>query len=218
MKFLRILLPVSALLAALVLVFCQKPLAAATLGGAGLLLGLIAFWEGGRVGAGELLSVSALAALAAAGRILFAPIPQFQPATAVVILAGCLYGARAGAMTGVLLAFLSNLALGQGGWTLWQMLAWGAVGAISALFRKAPRPVLCLWSMVAAFLFSLIVDGWTLTFAAPSSLSGALAILGAGLLANIPHAVGNPIFVALLQRPFSSLFARLKDKYRRENV
>ena len=72
--------------------------------------------------------------------------------------------------------------------------------------------------MAAAFLFSLIVDCWTLTFAAPSSLSGALAILGAGLLANIPHAVGNPIFVALLQGPFSSLFARLKEKYRRENV
>ena len=69
-----------------------------------------------------------LAALAAAGRILFAPIPDFKPVSAIAIIAGVAFGRKSGFMVGSLAALASNFFFGQGVWTPWQMYAWGLVG------------------------------------------------------------------------------------------
>ena len=73
----------------------------------------------------ELAMVASVAALAAAGRIVFAAIPSVQPVTVMVLLTGFVFGTAAGFVTGATTAFVSNLFLGQGPWTIWQMLAWG---------------------------------------------------------------------------------------------
>ena len=72
-------------------------------------------------------------AAAAAGRVLFAAVPGVQPVTVIVVAAGAALGARAGVAVGMLAAFTSNFFLGQGLWTPWQMLGWGACGAVGAL-------------------------------------------------------------------------------------
>ena len=76
----------------------------------------------------DLMPVVVLAALAILGRLLFTPLPNFQPATALIILAGLYFGKRSGMLCGMVVAFVSNFFLGQGPWTPWQMLAWGLVG------------------------------------------------------------------------------------------
>ena len=83
--------------------------------------------------------VAALAALAVAGRVLFAAIPNVQATTDVVLLSGYALGAAPGFVIGALAALVSNLFLGQGPWTPWQMLGWGAVGVGGAALALAGR-------------------------------------------------------------------------------
>src|SRR5690242_2109797 len=79
-----------------------------------------------------LAMVATLAALAALGRIAFAPLPNVKPTTDIVFLCGYVLGGAPGFAVGALAALSSNLVFGQGPWTPWQMVAWGIVGVIGA--------------------------------------------------------------------------------------
>ena len=95
--------------------------------------------------------IATLGATAAAGRVLFAAIPGVQPVTVMTVAAGAALGARSGFAVGALAAFVSNFFLGQGTWTPWQMLGWGACGVAGALAPKLLRRRFAL----AAFCFVL---------------------------------------------------------------
>ena len=81
-------------------------------------------YEASRPGLRQIMPTLVLAALAAAGRILFGPIPDFKPVSAIAIIAGATLGRRNGFMVGALAALTSNFFFGQGMWTPWQMYAW----------------------------------------------------------------------------------------------
>ena len=80
--------------------------------------------------------VATLAALAALGRIAFAPLPNVKPTTDIVLLTGYALGGAPGFAVGAVAALASNVFFGQGPWTPWQMCAWGGVG----VGRRAARP------------------------------------------------------------------------------
>lgn len=88
----------------------------------------------------DVMPTVVLAALAAAGRILFAPIPDFKPVSAIAIIAGATFGCKSGFMVGALAALASNFFFGQGSWTPWQMYAWGMVGYGAGLLAMVPAP------------------------------------------------------------------------------
>ena len=72
-----------------------------------------------------LAMLAILAIFGIAGRVLFEPLPNVQPVTVIVLLAGIYYGApRALALAGII-ALVSNVAvLGHGPWTLFQVVGW----------------------------------------------------------------------------------------------
>ena len=81
--------------------------------------------------------VATLAALAALGRIAFAPIPNVKPTTDIVLLAGYALGGAPGFAVGAVAALASNLFFGQGPWTPWQMVALGRRRASAARCSRA---------------------------------------------------------------------------------
>ena len=87
-----------------------------------------AWLETGPGSSKELVLVATLAAAAAAGRVLFAAVPNVQPVTVMAVVAGVALGPRAGATVGALSALVSNFYLGQGAYTQWQMVAWAPAG------------------------------------------------------------------------------------------
>src|SRR5437879_13836470 len=93
----------------------------------------VAWLEPGTDSAKGIALIATLGGAAAAGRVLFAAIPGVQPVTVIAVCAGAALGARAGIAVGGVAALVSNFFLGQGVWTPWQMLAWGACGALGAL-------------------------------------------------------------------------------------
>src|SRR3954452_20958116 len=89
------------------------------------LLGGFAWYERTHPSSRVLALVATLAALAALGRVAFAPIPSVKPPLDIVFLGGFVLGAAPGFAVGAIGALSSNLFFGQGPWTPWQMSIWG---------------------------------------------------------------------------------------------
>ena len=107
-----------------------------------LVAGGFAWLEQGHDSARDLTLVATLAGIAAAGRVLFVPIPNVQPVTVIVAASGVALGPRRGFAVGALAAIASNMFLGQGAHTPWQMLAWGGCGvARRRVPARAPPPL-----------------------------------------------------------------------------
>src|ERR687898_3570278 len=113
-------------------------LASSLLLGAVLVTGF-AWYERTHPSTRVLALVATLAALAALGRVAFAPLPNVKPTTDIVLIAGLLLGGAPGFMVGAVAALASNLFFGQGPWTPWQMAAWGAVGLFGAGLARVTK-------------------------------------------------------------------------------
>lgn len=109
-----------------------------------------------------------LGAIAVAGRVLFAPIPNVQPVTFLVAVAGFAFGPLAGVALGAATALFSNQFLGQGPWTVWQMFAWGLVGFSAGLLRMIfpviKTKILIGFTFIWGYLFGWIMNMWFCTF------------------------------------------------------
>jgi energy-coupling factor transport system substrate-specific component len=163
-----------------------------------------------------LAMVATLAALAALGRIAFAPLPNVKPTTDIVFLTGFVLGGAPGFAVGALAALSSNLVFGQGPWTPWQMVGWGLVGMIGAgwgvlLRGRLPRIPTAAVLVLCAFGFGALTNLSTLTAAGGTpSLGQWAAVEGAGLPFDIAHAVGNVVFFVA----FGPALVRVLRRYR----
>ena len=173
----------------------------------------VVWLESGLDSAKEIALVATLAGVAAAGRVLFAAIPGVQPVTVVTLVAGAALGLRAGVGVGMLAAFTSNFFLGQGPWTPYQMLAWGACGAIGALLAPLLRRRLVLVAVAGAtgLAFSVFMDVWEWFAFWPHDRESLTFLIARGLPFSIAHAIGN-VALALAAGPE---LRRLLNRYGR---
>ena len=146
--------------------------------------------------------VATLAAVAAAGRVLLAPVPGVQPVTVIAVAAGAALGARVGIGVGALAALASNMFLGQGIWTPWQMLAWAGCGAAGAalpapLLRRVPFALVCF---ALGFAFSGLMDLWEWLSFYPHTWPALVTQMSRGFPFDTAHAVGN-LAIALAVGP-----------------
>lgn len=183
-----------------------------------IILGYFLCFELKKPSVQRIMPIVILVALGSVGRIVFAFIPQVQPTTVIVIIAGAALGSADGFMTGALCALVSNVIMGQGPWTPFQMIAWGIVGALAGLISKmkygATLPVMTVYSAIAAFMYSIFVDVYTVTtFWEGMTVNYALTIFSAGMVFNVSHMIGNVIFMLILFVPFNHMLKRVKLKY-----
>ncbi len=162
-----------------------------------------AWYERSHPSARVLALVAALAALAALGRIAFAPLPSIKPTTDIVFLTGFVLGGAPGFAVGAVGALASNLFFGQGPWTPWQMGAWGGVGVAGAALahvtrRRYPelgRIPLAAACAAAGLFYGAIMDLSTwLTFSGDLTSAKLATQFAAGVPFNIAHATGNVLF------------------------
>jgi uncharacterized membrane protein len=175
------------------------------------------WYERSRPPARVLALVAALAALGAIGRVAFAAFPNVKPTSDIVLFSGYALGGPAGFAVGAVAALVSNVFLGQGPWTPWQMAAWGIVGLGGALFgrllrgHEPNRVLLAAVCGLAGFVFGALMDMYQWTLAAEHTLSAYLAVSGTSLAFNVAHAVGNVVFALIL----GPAFIRALERYRR---
>jgi len=167
-----------------------------------MLAGGFAWLESGTTSARDLTLVATLGGLAAAGRVLFAPVPDVQPVTVMVAAAGVALGPRRGFAVGAIAALASNFFLGQGIYTPWQMLAWGGCGVLAGLARLLLRRRLAFaaFCIFLGFAFGTTMDAWEWFTFYPHTWVALTTVLGQGVAFNIAHATGN-LILALAAGP-----------------
>jgi energy-coupling factor transport system substrate-specific component len=136
------------------------------------------------------------------------------------VVAGVALGPRAGATTGALAALVSNLYLGQGAYTPWQMLAWGACGAIGGLGapllrRRLPLAVVCF---ALGFGFDAVMNVWEWLSFYPHTWQAYAALSARGFWFDTAHATGNFVLALAVGPELRRLLERFARRLRTEVV
>ena len=180
---------------------------------ASLVLMLVGY-ERSRPGLRQIMPTATLAAVAAAGRVLFAPVPYVKPVSAIAILAGAVLGRRNGFVVGALAALVSNFFFGQGPWTPWQMYSWGLVGYLSGVLPLAEGRAVYVWGVVSGLLYGAILNGWyVIGFVRPLTWQGTLAAYAAGIPFDVLHGVATAGFLMLVWGRWRCALQRVVAKY-----
>ena len=180
------------------------------------LLGGFAWYERAHPTARVIALVATLAALAALGRIAFAPLPNVKPTTDIVLISGYVLGGAPGFAVGAVAALASNLFFGQGPWTPWQMAAWGGVGIAGAVLARVAGRELGRVSLAAACALASLGFGavmnlhlWV-TYSGDHTLAKLVAVFTTSLPFDLAHAVGSTLFCLA----FGPALVRALTRYR----
>ncbi|MED4883171.1 MULTISPECIES: ECF transporter S component [Bacillus] len=166
----------------------------------------------------ELVLLAVLGAIAAVSRVPFAPLPSVQPTTFVVIVTGLAFGPESGFVVGALAALVSNMFLGQGPWTPWQMYAWGMIGLTAGLMRRTRLMKntvgRCAYGFVVGILF-----GWGMNLMYVVSVMNHItwpqivAYYSASFPFDLAHGLSNVFFLALFAKSWIKVLQRFQKKY-----
>jgi len=178
-----------------------------------------AWYERAHPGARVLALVATLAALAVVGRIAFAPLPNVKPTTDIVLLTGFVLGGAPGFAVGAVAAVVSNFFFGQGPWTPWQMVTWGAVGVGGAALARLTRGRLGRVGLAVACGTAGLLYGAVLNFSAwvnftGGETTGSLAVFYVRAIPfDVAHAVGNVVFCLAFGPAFVRALRRARDRF-----
>ena len=160
----------------------------------------------------DLILLILLGAFAVSGRVLLDPIPNVQPVTVIVLLAGIHFGAPRAVALATAVALCSNVLLGHGLWSLYQAVGWSAVGVAGAALsnRLYVDGRMAIGALAALATVSAFAFDWIVALSALHSLSSEvfLVYLMAGIPYDLLHAAGNVAFVAWLANPLSEIMTR----------
>ena len=196
---------------------------AGTIGAVLLILLFVVIFEAKTVDAKEMASIATLSAIGGVARVPFVGIPGLQPTTFIVAVSGYVMGPVNGFMVGAMSAFISNFFLGQGPWTLWQMLGWGACGFFFGLLKKRESKLqnivfitLCgLWG----YIYGVILNMWyVVAYISPISLKTIVASFVLSFSQDTIHAIGNVFFAAVFGRRFIRVLTRYNRRFNVEYV
>lgn len=182
-----------------------------------LILNIILMFEIKSVNSKDMAAISTLSALGAVSRVPFAAVPGLQPSTFIVAVSGYVLGPTNGFMVGAMVAFISNFFLGQGPWTMWQMLGWGLCGFFFGVLRYTgigekilTFTVFCgLWG----FIFGIIQDMWyVIAFIKPFSIKSVVAGILSSAYFDTIHSIGNVVFSMIFGKKFISALERFNKR------
>lgn len=191
------------------------PLASFALVGVVLGAGWLAY-ERRRPSARMVAVVATLSAVAALGRDAFAALPDVKPITAIAFVVGYALGPLPGFTVGAIGMLASNIVLGQGPYTPWQMAAWGLVGLAGAGFgrlsrRRLHRVPLAIACAACALMAKEIMNVYEWTLGASHTPAAFLAIAGG---TSLPYDITDTIATLAFALAFGPELARLLARTR----
>ena len=167
----------------------------------------------------EIGFIAILGAVSAASRVPFAAIPSIQPCTYLIICSGYVFGPIAGFMVGAITSLISNLFLGMGPWTLYQVFAWGLAGFFAGFIKLDKKWKLCLCGFVGGYLFGFITNLWFWSAVIyPLNLKTLLAVQANSFWFDSFHAIGNVIFLWIFGIKTIRIFERYKGRFHVERI
>jgi Prenyltransferase and squalene oxidase repeat len=181
---------------------------------------LVAGWlayERSRPSARMTAVVGTLAAVAALGRDAFVALPDVKPITAMTLVVGYALGPIPGFAVGAIGMLASNIVLGQGPYTPWQMAAWGFVGlAGAALGRLSGRSMgrlgLALACAAMALVAKEIMNVYTWTLGASHTPAAFFLVAGQGLPYDVTDTVASFLFGFAFGPELARLLGRVRAR------
>jgi prenyltransferase beta subunit len=181
-----------------------------------LIVGWLAY-ERARPSARMVAVVGTLAAVAALGRDAFVALPDVKPITAMALVVGYALGPLPGFTVGALGMLASNIVLGQGPYTPWQMAAWGMVGLAGAALgtlsrRRLGRVELAVACALAAIAAKEVMNLYTWTLGASHTPAAFLAIAATALPFDLTDMVASFFFGLAFGPELARLLARMRAR------
>lgn len=166
----------------------------------------------------EIVMIALLGSLAAVSRVPFAPLPSVQPSTFIIMVSAMVLGPQNGFVIGALTALLSNVFLGHGPWTPWQMFAWGMIGFITGFVRHTPlmqnKHIRALVGLIFGILFGWFMNLWViLSLNLTFSWEVIVIYFTSSITFDLAHGISNVIFLYLFCESFIDILSRFKLKY-----
>jgi len=142
-----------------------------------------------------------------AGRILLSPIPNVQPVTVIILIAGMRIGAKESVFLATVIALFSNLIIGHGIWTIYQAAGWSLIGLLGALLSNK---IDTLSKLIYFSALSGIIFNWFVSLSILHSVGIELFLpyIIAGLPYDLLHVVGNITFVIWFSTPLSEIMLK----------
>ena len=184
-----------------------------------VILTTVAFFfefEAAAVSSKEIALVAMLGTISAVLRVPFAAIPNVQPCTYLIICTGYVFGPVAGFTVGAITAIVSNFFLGQGPWTLYQMIAWGLAGVSTGYLSRFSmnKRLLVVFGILWGYLFGWITNIWFWTaFVYPLNLNTFILTQVNTIWFDTFHAIGNGIFLGILGMKTIAILQRFKRRF-----
>lgn len=178
-------------------------------------------FEGRKPQARELVIVAVLCAVGVASRAALIMLPQFKPTVALTIIAAVAFGGETGFLVGAVTMLASNVLLGQGPYTPWQMFAAGIIGFLAGtlhrkgLLPRARLPLCVFGSLAALVLYGGLMNLQSAVQASPGvlSLKIVLAYCASGFPMDCIHAAATWFFLWVAAEPLLEKLERVKTKY-----
>ena len=150
----------------------------------------------------EISLIGILAAVNIASRIALQALPNFKPVTSIIIISVMIFGLAFGIKLTIVTTVVSNVFLGMGTWTFFQIFAWIIICLLTEIivdfYKKIKTdPSLLVMSIFAFFMgyvFGFIVSLEQLMIGGPGLF---FAYYTTGILFDTFHAVGNFLFFFL---------------------
>ncbi len=167
----------------------------------------------------EMGFIAILGAVSAVSRVPFAVVPGVQPSTFIIICTGYVFGPIAGFMVGAITPLISNLFLGMGPWTLYQILAWGLVGFTAGFIDLKRNWKLFLVGFMCGYFYGWITNMWFWSsFIYPLNLNTFLAVQVNSLWFDSLHAFGNVVFLWVFGPKTIRIFERYRGRFHIERI
>ena len=163
----------------------------------------------------QLMLMAMLTALSVVGRIFLSAIPNIQPVTVTVVISSFILRPAQAILVTCAGVFISNLFLGMGTWTIWQMLIWSLIGLMSGVIgkyrNKIPLLFLSLYAGFCGLFYGFMIS-------IPNAILFDINFWTyylLGLPFDLGHAVGNVIFFTIFYPIFFKILGKHIDKYKK---
>ena len=157
----------------------------------------------------EICLIGILSAVNIASRVALQALPNFKPVTSIISV--LLFGLSFGIKLTVVTTIASNMILGMGTWTIFQILSWVVIclftQCISDFYKKINKEPPLLLMALYAFLMGYVFGGGLVWFG---------IYYAQGLLFDTFHAVGNFVFYLLCAPILMRLFKQEMSQYTKD--
>lgn len=184
-----------------------------------LIIGIYFKFEESGISSKEISLIAIYSAFVAIARIPFVGIPSVQPVSYLTICAGYVFGPLIGFIIGGNSALLSNIFLGQGTWTIYQLFSWGLLGIFGGLLgKKKNKPpniiVLAIIGFLLAYIYGWIMNIQQWLFIRPITFTSFLFANIQSFPFDTAHAVGNFVFIFFFGKRTINILLRYRRRFK----